>query len=84
MRFKVFIEKKALKELESMNEKLKTKITEKLKKLKSGFSLELDIKKIKGYKNHYRLRVGKIRILFEIEGDKIIVYSILSRQQAYK
>ena len=84
MRFKVFIERKALKELEDMDEKLKDKIVEKLQKLKNGFSLELDIKKLKGYKNHYRLRIGKIRILFKIEEDKIIVHSILPRQKAYR
>jgi len=39
---------------------------------------------LKGFKNHYRLRIGKYRILFEIEKDKIIVYSILPREKAYR
>ena len=84
MKFRVFIERKALKQLEEIEENQKRIIKDKLNKLKNGFSLHLDIKKLKGFKNHYRLRIGKYRILFEIEEDKIIVYSILPRQKAYR
>jgi mRNA interferase RelE/StbE len=50
-----------------------------------GFTPRLDIKKLKGYRNHYRLRVGEYRVLFELEKpDKIIIYAILPRKQAYQ
>ena len=85
MRYKVFLEREAQKQLEALNSSIVKTIKEKLSKLKSGFSPELDIKKLKGYKNHYRLRVGRYRILFELqEGYVIVVYAILPRKRAYK
>jgi len=44
----------------------------------------LDIKKLKGYKNHYRLRVGEFRILFFLENSKIVVYKIGKRESVYE
>ena len=46
---------------------------------------EGDVKKLKGYENYYRLRVGDIRIIFEKEDDKIkiIVIDIGNRGQIY-
>jgi len=82
--FKVFIEEKASKELEKLPEKLKKRIIEKLKILEKGFSYNLDIKKLKGLQNHYRLRVGKFRILFYLEDLNIIVYKIGKRESVYE
>ncbi|MCC7559393.1 MAG: type II toxin-antitoxin system RelE/ParE family toxin [Methanobacterium sp.] len=54
-------------------------------KLKDGFLPDLDIKKLKGYSNHYRLRIGKYRVLFQLQKDHvIIIYAILPRKKAYK
>ena len=46
---------------------------------------EGDVKKLKGYENYYRLRVGDSRIIFEKEDDKlkIIVIDIGNRGQIY-
>ncbi len=82
--FKILVEKKASKVLERLPEKLKDNITKKLKVLEHGFSYSLDIKKLKGYQNHYRLRLGKFRILFYLEGLDIIVYKIGGRESVYE
>lgn len=85
MKYRIFLEKKAQKQLENLNTNDNNHIKEKIIKLKEGFIPELDIKKLKGFKNHYRLRVGGHRILFELqEGPSIIVYAILPRKKAYK
>ena len=85
MKYKVFLERKAQKQLETLNYSINKVIKDKISKLKIGFSPELDIKKLKGYKNHYRLRVGGYRVLFELqEGYVIVVYAILPRKKAYK
>lgn len=85
MSYKVFLERKAEKQLKTLNSSIGRIIKEKISKLKKGFSPELDIKKLKGYRNHYRLRVRGYMILFELqEGHTIIVYAILPRKKAYK
>jgi mRNA interferase RelE/StbE len=47
-------------------------------------NLSGDIKKLKGSKNQYRLRVGKYRILFELESTTITVYDIGNRKDIYR
>ena len=42
-----------------------------------------DIKKLVGQKNEYRLKVGKFRVLFELEGQAINVYAVKDRKDAY-
>ena len=85
MNYKVFLERKAKKQLDNTPESHRSRIREKLLLLKnSGFSPDLDIKKLKGYRNYYRLRVGSYRILFELrEGFMIVVFAILPRDKAY-
>ena len=85
MNYEVFLERKVQKQLETLNSSISRIIKEKISKLKSGFSPELDIKKLNVYKNHYPLRVRGYRILFELqEGYVIVVYAILTRKKAYK
>ena len=43
-----------------------------------------DVKKLQGYQNDYRLRVGNIRVIFSIEDETIIIKCILPRGQVYK
>lgn len=83
--YTVFIEKKAYKQLEKLSEDTYNRIIEVLHTLRDeGFSIKLDIKKLQGYRTHYRIRIGKYRILFELRAEKtIIVYAILPRETAY-
>jgi len=85
-RYEVYLTRKALKELNNLNPQLRDRILKALVILRDyGFTSRLDIKKLRGYKNHYRIREGKYRILFELEKPrKIIVYAILPRREVYK
>jgi len=84
-RYHVFLEKKAFKQLEKLGEDTRSKIFEALHTLQDeGFSRRLDIAKLRVYKNQYRLRIGKYRILFELGPERtIVVYAILPRKVAY-
>jgi len=84
-RYNVFFEKKALKQLEKLGEDVRGRIVEALHILRDeGFSRRLDIVKLRGYKNHYRLRMGKFRVLFELRPERtVVVYAILPREAAY-
>ena len=84
-RYHVFLEKKAVKQLEKLSGDTQSRIVEGLHTLRDeGFSRRLDIAKLRGYKNQYRLRIGKYRILFELRPEKtIVVYTVLPRKVAY-
>jgi mRNA interferase RelE/StbE len=43
-----------------------------------------DIKKLKGFKNKYRLRAGNYRVLFELEGTCLVVYNVGDRKDIYE
>jgi len=43
-----------------------------------------DVKKLKGSKNEYRLRVGDYRVLFELEGPAVMVYAAGRRKDIYR
>ncbi len=85
-RYEVSITRKALKELNGLDERSKNRVLKALVILRDyGFSSRLDIKKLRGYRNHYRIRVGDYRILFElVKPRKVIVYAILPRKKAFK
>jgi mRNA interferase RelE/StbE len=46
--------------------------------------LQGDVKKLTNHTPEYRLRVGDWRILFETKIDKIIIYKIKHRKDAYR
>lgn len=76
----------AKKDLRKVNKNDATKIDKKLKLLVSG-SIDLDIKKLTGYKDpQYRLRVGDYRVIYKIYEDKIIVLiiNIKHRKDVYR
>ena len=73
---------KAQKYLDRKNEPEKSRIIKTLKKLEKE-PPEGDIIKLQG-KDGYRARIGGYRILFDIENDRIDVFKIAPRGDAYK
>jgi mRNA interferase RelE/StbE len=81
----VLLERRALKQLQSLDVRIGPRVSSALKELNEGFSAQLDIKKLKGMNNRYRVRVGDYRILFELSRARreIVVFAILPRERAY-
>ena len=81
MKFKVIASERALKDLKKLSKTEKKRIYEELEKLENPF--ELDIKKLK--KNIYRVRVGRFRIIIEIDFNNQIVWvaKIDKRERVY-
>lgn len=71
--------RKAVKYINSCDTITKKRLKEAIEKIPSG-----DIKKLQGYDNDYRLRVGDLRVLFEIADDTITIKDIAPRGQVYK
>jgi mRNA interferase RelE/StbE len=86
--FKVEAKKKTLKSFEALSEKRKDEIKEIIIALKSDpipFR-KFDVVKLKGYENNYRVRVGNLRVVYEVNWDekRILIHFIGSRKKAYK
>ena len=72
--YNIEFSKKAAKFLADIPKNEFNNINEKLKLLKENpYRNDLDIKKLSAKKDAFRLRVGKIRILYSIIKDKILI-----------
>ena len=75
----VRFKKQAIKYLSGCGKKTKKRLKEAIHSLPLG-----DVKKLKGYENYYRLRVGELRVLYTLEDENIIITDILPRGEVYK
>ena len=82
MHYNLEIKDEAMTVLRKMSVEQRRAIGFRLHGLQADFSG--DVKKLKGSKNEYRLRVGDLRVLFELEGTCINVYAIGNRKEIYK
>jgi len=67
---------KIKKYLSKLSPKDKVRIDEVVDKLRSGNIEDLNIKKLGGYRDKFRVRVGKNRIIFEGLGSKLRITDI--------
>ncbi len=76
---RIVFEKEAAKYISKLDRQSKLRIKNAIDKLPAG-----DVKKLQGFVNDYRLRVGDLRVLFSVNDDIIIIKDVLPRGQAYK
>ena len=82
MKYQVELRPRAEKDLRSVRQREQNRIIEKLRL--AANDLHGDIKRLVQFQPSYRLRVGDYRVLFEVEVNKIVVYRILHRREAYR
>ena len=82
MRYEIEIQKPALRDLKGLPKPEAQRIMEKVRLLSD--SLFGDVKRLTNFTPEYRLRVGKWRVLFEVEEAKVIVYRVKHRREAYR
>lgn len=70
--------KQAIKFLKKQTESTRERIQNAINSLPAG-----DVKRLQG-RNHYRLRVGNYRIIFDRDGNIIYIEKIDNREQVYK
>jgi len=88
-KFSVSISYSALKDLNSLDNRIKKRIKFSLKGLEEDpfrRRAKADIKKLRGLKNPdlYRLRVGDYRIVYVIAKKKVKITHILKRSKVYE
>jgi mRNA interferase RelE/StbE len=87
-RYEVLLSQTATKQFQVLPPEFRSKVRSSLRELsKDPFHKRSgsDIKKLKGpNRDHYRLRVGRYRVMYAIENRKIMVTKILPRSKAYE
>jgi len=81
------LKKRALKGLSDLGHELQEKVLEILEILgKNPIPRSFDLKKLRGYEDTFRIRIGRIRIVYSIdwENERILVHFIGPRERAYR
>jgi len=86
MKFRVLLHRKAESILVRLDANTKKRILERLRELEDFPGTKLDIVKIAGEEDTFRLRIGKYRALFKIYGKDgiIVVVNIDLRKRIYR
>lgn len=80
--YQIILKKRAKKFIDKLSQNEKRRIISAIELLPNGE----DIKALKGYKDLFRLRVGKYRIIYTVDNGNllVIVIDVDSRGQVYK
>jgi mRNA interferase RelE/StbE len=87
MRYAVYYEEKAAKELAKIDRPYQLLIKKKIEQLAADFtSMARNLKLLKGKYDYYRLRVGSYRVIFHKDSKKIMItiVRIGHRKSIYK
>jgi mRNA interferase RelE/StbE len=82
MLYSIELKPSAIKDLKRLDKKEALRIAQKIKVLENDLSG--NVKKLTNFSPEYRLRVADYRVLFEIEDNRVIVYRIKRRKEAYR
>lgn len=82
MIYRIELKPLAIKDLDDLTKDVAGRILDKTETLRDNLSG--NVKKLTNHAPEFRLRVGDYRVLFEVEGDKIIVYRVKHRKDAYR
>jgi len=82
MKYNIEFSKKAYKDIKTLSKEEKRKIIEKIKELKSVSMIirKEDTKKLRSFKNVYRLRVGNFRVIYSVLNEIILIIRIIDRK----
>jgi mRNA interferase RelE/StbE len=81
MVYQIEFKPRAIRDLKALDKARSGRIMEKIRLMQDD--LAGDVKHLTNTTPEFRLRVGDYRILFELEGGKVIIYRVLHRKDAY-
>lgn len=82
MTYSIEFKPRAIRDLKGIDKTVARRVAEKIELLKDD--LAGDVKRLTASTPEFRLRVGDYRVLFEIEGTRVIIYRVRHRKEAYK
>ena len=81
MKFTSELKPKAIKDMKSIPLKEREQIMARIDRMEE--ELQGDVKKLTNHTPEYRMRSGNYRVLFEVEGERIVIYRVLHRKESY-
>lgn len=81
MNYQIEFKPRALKDLMAIDKGEARRIIKRIKGMEDD--LAGDVKRLTNFTPEYRLRVGNYRVLFEVEGDRVVIYRVTHRKDAY-
>jgi mRNA interferase RelE/StbE len=81
MTYSIELKPRAVKDLHALDRTTARRILVKIRGLETD--LAGDVKRLTDFTPEYRLRVGDYRVLFEVEGDRVIIYRVKHHSRAY-
>ena len=81
MKYELEIKPKALDDLKKLPKKEQVRMLEKIENATNDLSG--NVIKLKDHEPQYRVRSGNYRALFNIEGNKMVVYRVKDRKESY-
>jgi mRNA interferase RelE/StbE len=82
MRYRLDYRRDAQAALKAMSKDVAQRVIRKIKRMCDD--LAGDVKRLTEMSPAYRLRVGDWRVLFDVEGDTIVVHDVKHRSKAYE
>jgi mRNA interferase RelE/StbE len=82
MNYVIEFKPKSIKDLRALPASERQRIVGKIEGLR--MDLAGDVKRLTQFTPEYRLRVGNYRVLFEVEEERVVVYRVRHRKDAYK
>lgn len=87
MTYEVLVSKTARRQLRALEKEVRQRMKRALLEMSADpfhSRAKFDVKRLKGPKrDYYRLRIGDYRVVYTVEGDRILVAKILHRRSAY-
>jgi mRNA interferase RelE/StbE len=81
MKYRVELKPRAVKDLKELTVAEQARIFHRIQSLENN--LAGDVKRLTHFTPAFRLRVGRYRILFEVNADRVIIYRVIHRKDAY-
>lgn len=81
MKYQVELKKRAIKDLKSIPKPDRARIISRMDALADDLSG--DVKRLTDHTPEYRMRSGEWRVLFEVDGPRVIVHRVRHRREAY-
>jgi mRNA interferase RelE/StbE len=82
VKYNIRFKPRAVKDIRMFPSSIQLRIIKRIEEM--GDNLKGNVKHLTDTTPEFRLRVGDYRVLFEVEGETVVIYRILHRREAYR